>query len=76
MTRLPGTKQSVLANTIKTVRARVETVGSVLKTSEILDHDETAIEAAITTMYSGGCELILISGASAIVDRRDVVPLG
>ena len=76
LTRLPGTKQSVLANTVKTVRARVETVGSVLKTSEILDHDETAIEAAIKTMYSGGCELILISGASAIVDRRDVVPLG
>jgi len=76
LTRLPGTKQSVLANTIKTVRARVEAVRSVLKTSEILDHDETAIEAAIKRMYSGGCELILISGASAIVDRRDVVPLG
>ena len=76
LTRLPGTKQSVLQNTIKTVRARVETVGSTLIASEVVDHDETAIGAAIERLHARGSKIILISGASAIVDRRDVVPLG
>ena len=76
LTRLPGTKASVLKNTIRTVRTRVETLGSTLMTSEVMDHDETAIGAAIKRLRASGCNIILISGASAIVDRRDVVPLG
>ncbi|SVE61607.1 uncharacterized protein METZ01_LOCUS514461, partial [marine metagenome] len=76
LTRLPGTKQSVLENTIKTARARVETLGSILIASEVVEHEETVVGAAIQKLRSSGCHIILISGASAIVDRRDVVPLG
>ena len=76
LTRLPGTKQSVLENTIKTARARVETLGSTLIASEVVEHEETVVGAAIQKLRSNGCHIILISGASAIVDRRDVVPLG
>ena len=32
------------------------------------------IAAAITAFVEEGCELVLIAGASAITDRRDVVP--
>ena len=76
LTRLPGTKQSVLENTIKTARARVETLGSTLIASEVVEHEEIVVGAAIQKLRSNGCHVILISGASAIVDRRDVVPLG
>lgn len=76
LTRLAGTKQSVLENTIKTARARVETLGSTLIASEVVEHEETVVGAAIQKLRSSGCHIILISGASAIVDRRDVVPLG
>ena len=76
LTSLPGTKPSVLKNTIKTVSMRVRAVGSDLSITEIVDHNEVSICAAIEACLKNGCELILISGASAIVDRRDVVPLG
>lgn len=76
LTSLPGTKQSVLENTINTVRARVRAVGSELSMSKVVDHNETAICAAIRDLVRKLCDLVLISGASAIVDRRDVVPAG
>ena len=41
-----------------------------------MDHNETAICAAIRDLVRKLCDLVLISGASAIVDRRDVVPAG
>ena len=75
MTRLTGTKDSVLANTVNTVSNRIESLGSRLITQGTVQHEEIEVAKAITTSIEQGCEIILISGASAIVDRRDVIPL-
>ena len=76
LTRLPGLKESVLDKTVATVRARLEALGSRLDREVRCDHDEDAVAGALAAAVAAGCEPILICGASAIVDRRDVVPTG
>jgi len=72
-TRLAGVKPSVLANTVATTKARVAVLGSELVADAICDHDPASIAAQIAVLQ-GRCDLILILGASAIVDRRDAIP--
>jgi len=76
MTRLANTKQSVLDKTVEAVRGRVEALGSRLVEWLACDHDEKLIGAAIGKLLERGCAPILVFGASAIVDRRDVIPAG
>ena len=76
MTTLSGTKDSVLDKTAGVVRDRLERLGSTLIAEQRCAHDETAIGEAVRTLLQDGCAPILIYGASAIVDRRDVVPAG
>src|SRR5207247_5621211 len=38
------------------------------------DHDEGDVAQAIDAMFKGGAELVIVFGASAIADRRDVIP--
>jgi molybdenum cofactor cytidylyltransferase len=73
-TRLPGTKPSVLASTETTTGARVAAMGSELTATLIVDHAADAVAAAVADLKSRGCDPILVLGASAIVDRRDVIP--
>ncbi len=73
-TRLPGTREAVLDKTSKVTAARLTELGSRLRRDERCDHDAAALAAAIGE--AADCDVILISGASAIVDRRDVVPAG
>lgn len=73
-TRLPGIKPSVLEKTVATTRARVAALGSELVADTVCDHDQSAVSAAIDTLRGRGCELVLVLGASAIVDRRDAIP--
>src|SRR4029453_19352284 len=39
-------------------------------------HDAGAIAGALAGVKGEGCDIFLIAGASAIVDRHDVVPTG
>jgi molybdenum cofactor cytidylyltransferase len=71
-TRLPGTKDSVLAGTEAATRARLAALGSTLDRARICAHDETALVEAIRA--SADCDPILVIGASAVVDRRDAIP--
>ena len=74
LTRLPGFKESILDKTVKTARARIEALGSRLAEVVRCDHEEGAVAEAIAGLMEKGCAPILIFGASAIIDRRDVVP--
>jgi molybdenum cofactor cytidylyltransferase len=76
MSELPGTKASVLASTREVLEARLGRVKARLAAERICAHDETAIAAAIGEVLAEGAELVIVSGASAVVDRRDVVPAG
>ncbi len=74
LTRLPGFKESVLDKTVVTVRDRLEALGSRLEREVRCHHDEAAVAEAVRALLDQGCAPILIFGASAIIDRRDVVP--
>jgi molybdenum cofactor cytidylyltransferase len=74
LTRLTGTKESVLDKTVKTLEARLTALGSTLKQVRRVAHETDAVAAAIKELKAAGCAPILIFGASAIQDRRDVVP--
>jgi molybdenum cofactor cytidylyltransferase len=76
MTMLAGTKASVLDKTATVVGARLTHLGSTVNAERRCTHDATAIGAAVQELIAAGCAPVLIYGASAIVDRRDVVPSG
>ena len=73
-TRLPGLKASVLDKTVAIVRGRLEALGSRLVDETRCPHDVTELRQAIDEAAQKNVDLILIAGASAITDRRDVVP--
>lgn len=76
MTALPETKKTVLDKTESAVRNRLEALGSHLQASLTCAHHEDAIGEAIGKLAAQGLSPLLVFGASAIVDRRDVVPAG
>ena len=75
-TRLPGMKESILDKTRRVVDARLAALDGAPAIELRCRHDAAEVAAAIESLRGRGAELVLISGASAIVDRRDVVPAG
>jgi len=75
-TTLPGMKESLLDKTRETIDQRLAALDCDPCLERRCAHDETEIASAIGGLMQQSCGLILISGASAIVDRRDTVPAG
>ncbi|MGH7043615.1 MAG: NTP transferase domain-containing protein [Acetobacteraceae bacterium] len=75
-TELPGLKESVIAKTVAVTEARVAALTGTLLAAIRTPHTEAAIAAALATLIGQGAELLLVVGASAVVDRRDVGPAG
>ncbi|HEX7776102.1 MAG TPA: molybdopterin-binding/glycosyltransferase family 2 protein [Parvibaculum sp.] len=75
-TRLPGTRESILDKTHDVLARRLESMGSTLAREIRCEHDEGAIAVAVHEALAAGFSPILVFGASAITDRRDVVPAG
>lgn len=73
-TTLPGTRAKVLDKTVEVLRHRVESVGGALAGESRCQHRTGDVATAIGRWLDAGCTMVLISGASAITDRRDVVP--
>ncbi len=76
MTRLADTKPGILDKTEAAVRERVEHLGSRLARCLICPHDERAVADALGRLAGHDCSLMLVFGATAIVDRGDVIPAG
>ena len=75
-TKLPGTRDKVLDKAVGTTGKRLTSLGSTLVGERRCEHDAAAIAASLEELKKEGCDLFLIAGASAIVDRHDVVPSG
>ena len=75
-TRLPATKETVLDKTTRVLRSRIEALGGHVADEARCDHDAGAVAEAVAHALDAGAGLVLITGASAIVDRRDVIPSG
>lgn len=73
-TTLPGLKASVIESTTDITRARITAVGGELTMVMSCAHDTAATTTAIQEAQAAGADVILIAGASATVDRGDVVP--
>ncbi len=76
LTTLPGLKQSVINGTIAATESRAASVGATLLPPITCAHQAEPIAAALRSLLDRGADLLLIAGASAVVDRRDVGPSG
>ena len=76
LSELPGLKESVLAGTIEATEARIHALGGTMLPARRCPHTTAAIAAALREMLEEGADLLLVAGASATVDRRDVGPAG
>jgi len=72
-TRLPGLKESILDKTHGVTAARLDALGCALAFERRCAHKPKELAAEIAGAI-GGVDMLLIHGASAIVDRRDVIP--
>ena len=76
LSELPGLKESVLVGTIEATEARIHALGGRMLPSRRCAHTSEAIAAALQEILEEGADLLLVAGASATVDRRDVGPAG
>lgn len=73
-TSLPETKPALMAKMAATTGDRLAALGSTLAAQAVVAHNEAAVAAIIARQIEDGCDPILVLGASAITDRRDVIP--
>ena len=74
LTMTKGLPDSMLDRAAAAQRVRADRLGSVVSDEIRTAHTESAIASALASLCAAGCDPVLILGASAIVDRRDVIP--
>ena len=74
LSELPGVKESVMEGATEATRERVEALHGTLLAPERVRHDVAPIAEALGRLRRAGAEILLVAGASAVVDRRDVGP--
>jgi molybdenum cofactor cytidylyltransferase len=72
-TTLPGLKATVVAKTLRVLEARLALAGARIVGQEIVPHEVGPLANALAKLAEGSDALIAF-GASAITDRRDVIP--
>jgi molybdenum cofactor cytidylyltransferase len=74
-TVVAGTPAKMLDKTERVTAARLEAMGAhLLADRPRVPHAPAALAEAIARLRGEGAELVLVFGASAIADRRDVIP--
>lgn len=74
MTRLPGMKETILDKTLEVTKRRSDEFNGKITKEIRCQHAEPEVVGAIKSMVENNCDIILIFGASAVVDRADVLP--
>lgn len=72
-TLLPGLKPSVVDKTLRVMAERLAPMGATIAAETRVAHETPALAAAIERV-APQADIIVIFGASAITDRRDVIP--
>lgn len=75
-TVLKGTRSNVLRKAAEANRGRIEALGGQWSLHLHCEHKPEQVAEAVRKAVAAGCTLVMVSGASATVDRRDVVPDG
>ncbi len=73
-TLLPGLSPKVVEKTLKITATRIAPAGASIIAERRVPHEEVALARAIDEVLKAGAELVIVFGASAIADRRDVIP--
>ncbi|MBI1205502.1 MAG: NTP transferase domain-containing protein [Rhodopseudomonas sp.] len=74
-TLLPGLAPKVIEKTLKITAARIAPAGATIVAEKRVPHEQGALARAIDEVRAAGAELVIVFGASAIADRRDVIPM-
>src|SRR4051794_4326867 len=73
-TVLPGLAGKVIEKTLKVTAERLAPTGAVIVAERRVPHEKTALAKALQDVLREGAELVIVFGASAIADRRNVIP--
>ena len=73
-TALPGLKPATVEKTLRNLAQRLSSTGVAIVAEVRVPHEAAAVAAALAAMID--VDLVVIFGASAIADRRDVIPVG
>jgi len=73
-TLLPGLSPKVIEKTLKITATRIAPAGASIVAERCVPHETQALTRAIDEVLKAGAELVIVFGASAIADRRDVIP--
>lgn len=73
-TLLPGLQEKVVNKTLRVLDGRLRPAGAYVGREVRVPHDTAALTAALAEMVAEKHDLTIVFGASAVTDRRDVVP--
>ena len=73
-TLLPGLADKVIEKTLKVTAERLSPAGAMIVAEKRVPHETRAMSIALDEVLKAGAELVVVFGASAIADRRDVIP--
>lgn len=73
-TLLPGLKPSIINKTVSVLEKRLAKASARIVADLQCDHEEVALQKALCDVAQHKPDLVIVFGASAITDRRDVIP--
>lgn len=74
-TRLPSLKDATIAKTERVLEGRLQPSGSRIVFHDVVEHDADELEQALR-QRAEDCDILIVFGASAICDEKDVIPEG
>jgi len=76
-TRLPSLKEATIDKTLRVLAERLAPADATIVAETRVPHAAEAVADALAGAIDGaGADLVVVFGASAIADRRDVIPAG
>ncbi|GJD58056.1 molybdopterin-binding protein [Methylobacterium dankookense] len=75
-TLLPGLKPATIDRTLAVLSGRLAPTGATILAEHRVPHEAAAVAEALAGLTDAGADLAIVFGASAIADRRDVIPAG
>ena len=73
-TVLPGLADKVIEKTLKVTAERLAPAGAQIVAERRVPHETKALAKALDEVLKAGAEMVVVFGASAIADTRDVIP--
>jgi len=75
-TLLPGLPEKIIAKTLRVTASRLASAGVAITDEQRVSHSTHGVADGLRHAVATGAEIALVFGASAIADRRDVIPAG